>query len=132
MRGKDSYCFLQKKKEKKRKEKPESFAPLANSRNLHRYHEEMKFKSVFESPGATPDFKWQGWSTEGGGGGGGQKSRFWYSLPFSNNVYIGYFQLQVWTGSSLHTDKRVFCYIPASTEPLTLQLVSRLAGNVLL
>ena len=68
MRGKDTYCF-QKKKKKKKKEKPEIFEPLANSCNLHRYHEEMKFKSVFESLSATPDFKWQGWS----GGGGGAK-----------------------------------------------------------
>ena len=36
MRGKDTFCF-------KKKRKPESFAPLANSRNLHSYHEEMKF-----------------------------------------------------------------------------------------
>ena len=43
MRGNDTFCFKKKKKEKKRK--PESFALLANSRNLHRYHKEMKFKS---------------------------------------------------------------------------------------
>ena len=55
MRGKDTCCF--KKKKKERKEKPERFAPLANSRNLHLYHEEMKFKSVFETQGAAPDFK---------------------------------------------------------------------------
>ena len=43
MRGNDTFCFKKKKKEKKRK--PQSFALLANSRNLHRYHKEMKFKS---------------------------------------------------------------------------------------
>ena len=51
MRGKDTFCF-------KKKRKPESFAPLANSRNLHSYHEEMKFlKSEFETHGSTPDIK---------------------------------------------------------------------------
>ena len=48
MRGKDTSCF-KKKNKKKRNQKSESFAPLANSRNLHRFQEEMKFKSVFES-----------------------------------------------------------------------------------
>ena len=32
-------------KEKENKTKPQSFALLANSRNLHRYHKEMKVKS---------------------------------------------------------------------------------------
>ena len=45
--------------------RPESFALLAYSRNLHRYHKEMKFKSVFETQGGPQDFKWQGWSKGG-------------------------------------------------------------------
>ena len=52
-------CF---KKKKKKKRKRESLALLADSRNLYRYHKEMKFKSVFETQGGTQDFKWQGLS----------------------------------------------------------------------